>query len=275
MTSQQSHSLQGVVASYAHIATDDTVRITDTRAAREYAAGHIPGAISLPLADVLGAADDSGLRRVFGDVGIGADTRCMFYDDAYGAVASRAAMALESVGGSAGLLDVTYSAWKRGHAFSDKPRNPKPVEFTPGTPLAGEGILADIDTVGRAAKAGPDSAVILDARERLNYLSGHIPGAVNMPYHMFRDLENGKILLPPADLRRMFGNRGLDADKPIKIITYCGSAGTLSGLAYYALRHAGFRDVSMYANSFREWKEREEKAVEVQEDATYWDLSAE
>ena len=39
-----------------------------------------------------------------------------------------------------------------------------------------------------------------------------------------------------------------------EIITYCGSVGTLSGLTYYALKLAGFKNVKLYPKSFKEWK---------------------
>jgi len=57
-------------------------------------------------------------------------------------------------------------------------------------------------------------------------------------------------------------------------ITYCGSVGTLSGLAYCALRSSGMGNVRLYVRSFREWKGLE-KPLEAQADANYWDLSAE
>ena len=281
MELQQAHNLPGVTVSYEQAAADDALQIVDTRSAREYDAGHVPGAASLPLADVIRAADEGELGRIFGAVGAGNQTGCVFYDDAHGAVAARVAMALESIGGRALLLDVTYSVWKKAHAsaVSTVAHEPEPAEFEAVRAPSTGGILTGIGDVERAAAASDGAneggAVILDARERLNYLSGHIPGAINMPYTMFRDLENDRILRPPGDLRRIFENRGLDAGKQVRIITYCGSAGTLSGLVYYALRQAGFANISMYANSFREWKAREERAVEVQQDATYWDLSAE
>ena len=275
MTIQQSCTQSDVTVSYEQAVTDDAILIVDARSAREYAAGHIPGAASLPLADLQRAADDRGLADVFGAAGICNDTECVFYDNAYGAVASRVAMSLESVGGRARLLDVTYAVWKKDHAPGDAACSPDPVVFDIRTPSAAGGILTGIADVEQAAGSNDGGCMLLDARERLNYLSGHIPGAVNMPYHMFRDLENCKILRSPGDLKRIFENRGLDADKPVRIITYCGSAGTLSGLVYYALRRAGFANVSMYANSFREWNALEGRAVEAQQDATYWDLSAE
>ncbi|MXX20602.1 MAG: sulfurtransferase [Cenarchaeum sp. SB0665_bin_23] len=271
MTQQQFHK-SGVAIPYEQASTDDAILIVDVRSKREYEDGHIPDAINIPLAKILQAGD--GLGKTFGSFGVGPKTHCVFYDDAYGAVASRAAMALEAIGGRASLLDVTYTVWRSEYlpatGAADKVESTT-FEVEPTQP-AGR-MLTDIDDVEDVVDTG--SSILLDARERLNYLSGHIPGAINMPYTMFKDAENNKILRAPDDLSRIFKNRGLDPNKPIRIITYCGSAGTLSGLVYYALRQAGFTQISMYANSFREWNTQERRAVEVQEDANYWDLSAE
>ena len=67
-------------------------------------------------------------------------------------------------------------------------------------------------------------------------------------------------------------NRGISGDS--ELITYCGSVGTLSGLAYYALKSAGLPNAKLYVRSFKEWKNLQ-KPTEKQEDASYWDLSAE
>jgi thiosulfate/3-mercaptopyruvate sulfurtransferase len=50
--------------------------------------------------------------------------------------------------------------------------------------------------------------------------------------------------------------------------------GTLSGLAYYALKSVGLSNAKLYVRSFKEWKNLQ-KPTEKQEDASYWDLSAE
>ncbi len=73
-------------------------------------------------------------------------------------------------------------------------------------------------------------------------------------------------------MKRLLGNRGISGDS--EIITYCGSVGTLSGLAYYALKSVGLPNVKLYVRSFKEWKGLE-KPVAKQQDANYWDLSAE
>ena len=73
-------------------------------------------------------------------------------------------------------------------------------------------------------------------------------------------------------MKRLFENRGITEKS--KVITYCGSVGTLSGLAYYALKSVGIDNVRLYVRSFKEWKSLK-KPTEQQPDANYWDLSAE
>ena len=110
---------------------------------------------------------------------------------------------------------------------------------------------------------------LVDSRERLNFLTEHIPNAKNIPYTMLRSDTN--ILRKPEEIRRLIENRGMSTDS--EFITYCGSAGTLSGLAFFALRSAGIKNVKLYSKSFREWKLLG-KAKEEFKDANYWDLSA-
>jgi thiosulfate/3-mercaptopyruvate sulfurtransferase len=115
-----------------------------------------------------------------------------------------------------------------------------------------------------------DDVILIDNRERLNYLEQHIPGAVSLPYRTLAS--NDGILRSKEDMKRLFDNRGIDGDS--EIITYCGSVGTLSGLAYYALKSAGLSKTKLYVRSFKEWKNLA-KPTEKQADASYWDLSAE
>jgi thiosulfate/3-mercaptopyruvate sulfurtransferase len=129
-------------------------------------------------------------------------------------------------------------------------------------------ILATVDYLEQA-KEQPQ-VVLLDNRERLNYLEHHIPGAVNISYRTLASSD--KILRPKEDMKRLVENRGIESES--EIITYCGSVGTLSGLGYYALKSIGFPNVKLYVKSFKEWKGLE-KPIAKQADANYWDLSAE
>lgn len=114
------------------------------------------------------------------------------------------------------------------------------------------------------------NTVLVDSRERLNFLTEHIPNAKNIPYTMLGT--DNSILRPRNDLKRFIENRGIKKDS--EIITYCGSVGTLSGLAFYALKLAGIKDVKLYSKSFKDWKALGKPKTEFK-DANYWDLSAE
>jgi thiosulfate/3-mercaptopyruvate sulfurtransferase len=115
-----------------------------------------------------------------------------------------------------------------------------------------------------------ENVVLLDNRERLNFLEQHIPGAINIPYRSLGSED--RILKTKTEMKRLIENRGISPDA--EIITYCGSVGTLSGLAYYALKSVNMPNVKLYVRSFKEWKTLK-KPIEKQQNATYWDLSAE
>ena len=258
-------------------AGDRSVTVVDVRRRDEYERGHVPGAVSLPLSDLLAGDGAERAGRLFGSLGIGDEDRVAVYDDTFGALASRVAWTLEHIGhrGGVSLLEVTYGGWEsmgldvQAGAAPDR--------------AAAAHSVAPRDSISASARyvedaIGRDGVVILDNRERLNYLEQHIPGAVSMPYRMLGE-PGGRVLRPAARMRRLLENRGIgigdgSGGKNKEVVTYCGSVGTLSGLAYYALKEAGLDAVRLYVRSFREWKELQ-KPVERQEHANYWDLSAE
>lgn len=245
---------------------DKSVKVLDIRKEEDYKQGHIPDAINLPLASLL--ADDSPdkVLQYAQSFGISDETPVVVYDDTFGALASRIAWTLEYIGHEdVSLLDVTYSTWKK-LGLEVNSQTPNLVKTNHSLKLKPQ-ILATADYLVPAKEKG---AILVDNRERLNYLEQHIPGAINIPYRMLASGQN--ILRPKEDLRRMIQNRNISPDS--EIITYCGSVGTLSGLGYYALKSLGMQNVKLYVRSFKEWKSLE-KPIEQQKDANYWDLSAE
>lgn len=250
---------------------DKSLVAVDVRRPEEYRRGHITSAVNLPLAELL--LDDSPERvaQLAGSLGIDDETRVVVYDDTFGALASRVAWTLEYIGHSdVTLLETTYSWWSSMGLETDDA-----VSHDTAAKLHGHAtdsnMLATHDYLEHAINDQADSTVLVDNRERLNYLEQHIPGAISLPY---RTLEgpDGRILRDKGDMERLFANRGITSDS--EIITYCGSVGTLSGLAYYALRSAGLPNARLYVRSFKEWKSLQKPTLK-QEDANYWDLSAE
>lgn len=243
------------------------VRVVDVRKADDYSKDHIRTAVSLPLARVLENDTPEKIVEILGELGISDNTPVVVYDDTFGALAARVAWTFQYVGHTnTALLEMTFTQWKQLGLETEK----RPNKF----PRAKHSLAVDSTIHADAryveASKAEQGKLLVDSRERLNFLTEHIPGAKNIPYTMVGS--NGSILRKADELKRMMENRGIQSDA--EIITYCGSVGTLSGLTYYALKLAGFQNVKLYPKSFKEWKALGKPKEEFKE-ANYWDLSAE
>lgn len=245
----------------------DSARIVDVRKEEEYREGHIPTAVSLPLAQVLSKDSPESIVQILENIGVSDKLPVIVYDDTFGALGARVAWTFQYVGHTnTSLLEVTFSKWRNLGLEIEKKVNTYPK--TAHHININQEIYADAAYVEGAKES--DNKVLVDSRERLNFLNEHIPGAKNIPYTMLGS--DGNILRKPSEIKRFIENRGLSSDS--EYITYCGSVGTLSGLTYYALKLVGIKNVKLYAKSFREWKSLGKPKEEFR-DANYWDLSAE
>jgi thiosulfate/3-mercaptopyruvate sulfurtransferase len=240
--------------------------VVDVRKTEEYQQEHIPSAVSLPLSCLLEKDTPTSIQDILQNLGISDKIPVVIYDNTFGALAARVAWSFQYVGhANAAMLEMTFSQWKNLGLETETKINSFPMKKH--SLKINHGIHADASYV-EAAKDQPNK-ILIDSRERLNFLTEHIPKAKNIPYTMLRS--NGSILRSPEDIKRYIENRGISVDA--EIITYCGSVGTLSGLTYYALKLAGIENVKLYSKSFREWKSLG-KPKEEFKDANYWDLSA-
>lgn len=246
---------------------DKSVRVIDVRREDDYKQNHIPTAVNLPLANLLSDDSPERVQKLFSSLGIDDEIPVVVYDDTFGALASRVAWTLEYIGHSdVSLLETTYGKWK-SLGLENETVVPEIQPKQHSLNLKPE-ILATSDYLEQSKEK--EGVTLIDNRERLNYLEQHIPGAISLPYRTLAT--NDKILRPKEDMKRLLENRGVSDNS--EIITYCGSVGTLSGLAYYALKSVGLPNVKLYVRSFKEWKNLK-KPTSKQEDANYWDLSAE
>jgi len=246
---------------------DKSVRVIDVRKEDDYKQNHIPTSVNLPLAKLLSDDSPEMVAKLIQSLGIDDETSVVVYDDTFGALASRVAWTMEYLGhNDVSLLDVTYGQWKSLGLEND---NILPsIQAKAHSINLRPDIMATADYLEKAKER--KDVVLIDNRERLNYLEQHIPNAINIPYRTLGSPE--KILRSKDEMKRLLENRGISRDS--EIITYCGSVGTLSGLAYYALKSIDMPNVKLYVRSFKEWKGLE-KPIMKQEDADYWDLSAE
>ncbi|HEY9406967.1 MAG TPA: rhodanese-like domain-containing protein [Nitrososphaera sp.] len=251
-----------------------SVRIVDVRKAEDYQREHIPTAVSLPLARVLENDQPEKIVSFLEELGISDTTPVVVYDDTFGALAARVAWTFQYVGhDNTALLEMTFKQWKEIGLETEKQQRSFPKARH--SLNIRQDIYVDATYVEAAAATttttnSKPNTLLVDSRERLNYLTEHIPGARNIPYTMVGSQDS--ILRKAEELKRLIENRGITNDS--EIITYCGSVGTLSGLTYYALKLAGFKNVKLYPKSFKEWKALG-KPKEEFKDANYWDLSAE
>lgn len=226
----------------------------------EYAAGHIPGAVFVDIADVTA---DSGPGRhpipspqrfatAMRAAGVSGATGVVVYDDVGGSIAARLWWLLRHFGHQAvAVVDGGLQAWP-GELSTEEPRPPA-GDFE-AVESAGE--VVDLEAVrGRAPEA-----VLLDARageryrgetELVDPRAGHIPGAVSAPW-MGNLGEDGR-LLPAERLRERLA--GLGAAAAQEVIVSCGSGVTACHLAL-AMEVAGLGRPRLYEGSWSEWSRR-------------------
>ena len=77
--------------------------------------------------------------------------------------------------------------------------------------------------------------LIVDVRSRVEFLRGHVPGAIHVPFW--------KLLLHP---------RGIPAGPSDPIVMYCGH-GPRATIAAAALRRHGFQRIAYLAGHMAEW----------------------
>jgi thiosulfate/3-mercaptopyruvate sulfurtransferase len=267
---QSTSNFQDIVTSADILRTlirKNSVRVVDVRKEDEYKKEHIKTAISIPLAKVLENDTPERIVQLLEQSGISDMTPVVVYDDTFGALAARVAWTFQYVGhANTSLLETTFAKWKSYGFETEKKLNVFPK--AKHSLIVNDDIFANYDEVEKAKSE--QNKILVDSRERLNFLSEHIPGATNLPYTMLGTAES--ILREPQEIKRFMENRGISADD--EVITYCGSVGTLSGLAYYALRMGGVKKIRLYSRSFKEWKKLG-KPIEEFKDANFWDLSAE
>lgn len=116
--------------------------------------------------------------------------------------------------------------------------------------IGGTLLLPEIPAVGRPVRIelavlrqffDADAALIIDARDRVEFESGHIPGAINLPYD--------EAITDPVALQSLdSGGR--------PIVTYCGGGNCEISLSLASeLFYAGHERVAVYVGGFPEWVE--------------------
>ena len=235
----------------------------------DYLAGHVPGAVFVPLDTELAAHGEptdgrhllpsrEDLQTAARRWGIDDGDTVVAYDDSGCLAAARAWWLLRWAGvEDVRLLDGGLSAWVAAGGTLDT----DDVTPEPGTVTLQQGRLPTIDIDGAATFPG----VLLDARAAERYAgevepidprAGHIPGAVSAPTAGNLDAQDR--FLPAADLRRRFEKAGVRDDAAVA--AYCGS-GVTAAHEIAALAVAGFDTAALYPGSWSQWSNHEDRPV--------------
>jgi thiosulfate/3-mercaptopyruvate sulfurtransferase len=109
-----------------------------------------------------------------------------------------------------------------------------------------------VDAEWVAARLESKEIVVVDPRRQMKYLSGHLPGAINVPmYQAFG--ADGK-LLAPAALADFIGGAGLD-DSTTPVL-YDSPEGQNAAMLAWILEYLGRRDVRILDSYYENWQAR-------------------
>jgi thiosulfate/3-mercaptopyruvate sulfurtransferase len=246
--------------------------IIDARSPEAYAAGHIPGAISVSTYDnFVPNTKPEGMRAFanqaaahYGAAGITLDTPLVVYDDDTGVRVARECWLLEYLGHrQVRLLHGGLNAWQQsGGPISTTASvcTPRAFEIQHSSSgfMSADSLVADLTLPKR---------VVIDVRDELEHdgldhtacceRRGHVPGAVWIHWSAF--LERGRFKSGEA-IRALLHSRGIKEDDDV--VPYC-HRGARSANAYWALRLAGYPQVRNYIGSWHEWSARPELPLEL------------
>jgi thiosulfate/3-mercaptopyruvate sulfurtransferase len=232
----------------------------------DYEAAHIPGARFLPMDKFVSNKEPGSellpaeqLQQNLEAIGIGDDSRVVYYAPDWDPMATRLFFTLDYLGHGdrAALLDGGMDQWLR----EKRPTSSEEPKITPGklTAHPHPEIVAKMDSMTKlvAEKAGAGDVVIIDARPAKRYRAGHLPGAESMFWETALVSHDDSLLRSPQELRKQFEAAGVIQGK--KLVSYC-EVGLQASYTYFLARYLGY-DATMYDGSYSEWSAAKEPVV--------------
>jgi thiosulfate/3-mercaptopyruvate sulfurtransferase len=230
----------------------------------KYLAGHLPGAINVPVYKAFG--DDGKLLApqmladLIGRAGLDDCSTVVLYDSPDGQNAAMLAWILEYLGrADVHVMDVFFESWKAQQR--EVLYKPVAVGTQRFTATVNSAIRATLETVRDGMRDSSErhgrKLKLIDFRSREEFSGerslgedapGHIPGAVNV---VWRDLTSApeRLLKVKDELKAMLENAGVTRGD--EVVAYCRS-GPRASLGYLALRELGY-DVRLFDGSYAEW----------------------
>ncbi|WEJ86936.1 MAG: 3-mercaptopyruvate sulfurtransferase [Klebsiella huaxiensis] len=261
---------------------DPEIQIIDARMAppgqddrdlnAEYLAGHVPGAVffdiealsdhTSPLPHMMPRPE--AFAVAMRELGVNSDRHLVVYDEGNLFSAPRAWWMLRTFGvEKVSILAGGLEGWRRDElpleqSLPELPEGDFDGRFDPLVIkrltdvllVSHEGSAQIVD----ARPAGRFNGLVAEPRAGLR--SGHIPGALNVPWTEL--VINGE-LKTVDELNEIFARQGVDFERPI--IASCGS-GVTASVVVLALTTLGVNGVCLYDGSWSEWGARTDLPIE-------------
>jgi thiosulfate/3-mercaptopyruvate sulfurtransferase len=255
--------------------TNPEVKVVDARSPEDYAAGHIPGAVSLfvrklqyverGVPEMLVPVEQA--ESVLGASGISPAHTVIVYDDTIWEPAARVFWTLEVLGHQkVVVLNGGMSKWvKEGRPVSkDVPT------VTPAKYAAKPGWSKYADAAYLMAKQKDPGIAIVDHRDLRQWSgqvasgqvrrAGRIPGGVLVnPELLIASKDGVKVFKDEPEIAKLYTDAGATKEK--EVISYCRT-GMRASVGYLALRTLGYPKIRMYDGSMIEWGNRPELPIE-------------
>jgi len=236
--------------------TPDPNRVLlDLRPLSAYNAAHIPGAVHLDAGSIRAEVDGIGgqvadlatVEDVLAASGFGDTSNLVAYDEGSTQASARLSWTLHyyGAGDRVRVLDGGFPAWESGgYAVSSEAISPtlRALSLSAADPdyrVDAPWVLDHLDD---------ESVALADARSLSEFASGHIPGAVHLPWENTK--ADTSVFLEQDPLRSFYETGDVvDADT---VIAYCQS-GSRASVTWLAAMLLGHSDVRIYDGSWAEW----------------------
>lgn len=259
----------------AHVQDRDVV-VLAVEPKDDYTAKHIPGARFITMDDVSRPMDHSNpkelmlelpapdkLRAAVAGFGISDNSRIIVtYGSALSfTAATRVIFALDSIGlgGQTSLLNGGTPAWSSaGKSLTATIPTFKPGKLTarPTKPVVAEAAL--VASIGEHAGyklVDGRSAAAFRGIDTMMGMSGHIHGAVNVP---FNEIVSDKLTIDPEHVAELFRAAGIKPGETVVAYCYVGQVGTAVVFGAHLLGNP----VQLYDGSLQDWTMNNRGALE-------------